>query len=57
LPMRPGTLLVFEGRHSLHRVTPIEGDASRLVGLFGYDTEPDTNSSELLKLVRYGRAS
>ena len=24
-PMRPGTLLVFEGRHSLHRVSPIGG--------------------------------
>ena len=25
LPMTPGTLLIFEGRHSLHRVSPIEG--------------------------------
>ena len=57
LPMRPGTLLVFEGRHSLHRVTPIEGDVTRLVGLLGYDTKPGTESSELLKLVRYGRSA
>jgi hypothetical protein len=57
LPMQPGTLLVFEGRHSLHRVTPIEGDVSRLVGLFGYDTNPGTYSSELLRLVRYGRSA
>ncbi len=57
LPMRPGTLLVFEGRHSLHRVTPIGGPLTRLVGLFGYDTKPGTTSSELLKLVRYGRSS
>jgi hypothetical protein len=28
----------------------------RYVGLFGYDTKPDTMSSELLKLVRYGRS-
>jgi len=56
LPMSPGTLLIFEGRHSIHRVTPIAGATTRLVGLFGYDTQPGTMSSELLKLVRYGRS-
>ena len=55
LPMTPGTLLVFAGRHSLHRVSPIRGTTPRLVGLFGYDTQPGTMSSELLKEVRYGR--
>jgi hypothetical protein len=56
LPMTPGTLLVFAGRHSLHRVSPIRG-SPRLVGLFGYDTKPGTTSSELLKEVRYGRVA
>lgn len=56
LPMTPGTLLIFEGRHSLHRVSPIAGSTTRLVGLLGYDTQPGTMSSELLKLVRYGRS-
>jgi hypothetical protein len=55
-PMDPGTLMLFEGRWSLHRVTPITGERPRYVGLFGYDTKPDTVSSELLKLVRYGRS-
>ena len=54
--MEPGTLMLFEGRYSLHQVTPIEGSRPRYVGLFGYDTKPDTVSSELLKLVRYGRS-
>ena len=55
--MTPGTLMLFEGRYSLHRVTPIvRADAARYVALFGYDTKPGTMSSELLKLVRYGRA-
>jgi len=57
LPMTPGTLLVFAGRHSIHRVSPIHGGTPRLVALFGYDTKPGTMSSELLKLVRYGRAA
>jgi hypothetical protein len=55
-PMTPGTLMVFMGRYSLHRVAPVTGSTPRIVSLFGYDTLPDTQSSELLKLVRYGRS-
>ena len=55
--MTPGTLLVFAGRHSLHRVSPICGPTPRLVALLGYDTKPGTMSSELLKEVRYGRVA
>lgn len=53
--MTPGTLMVFEGRWSLHRVTPVVGPQTRHVALFGYDTKPGTTSSELLKAIRYGR--
>lgn len=52
---KPGTLVLFKGRHSLHRVTPIQGKTSRLMGLFGYDTKPDTQSSDYLRRIRYGR--
>jgi hypothetical protein len=55
LPMTPGTLLLFEGRCSLHRVTPIVGRTPRLVALLAYDTKPGTVSTPLLRLVRYGR--
>ena len=55
LPMTPGTLLVFEGRHSLHRVSPIAGTIRRHVGLLAFDTVPDTMGSELLRENRYGR--
>jgi hypothetical protein len=54
-PMTPGTLMVFEGRNSMHRVTPITGDRARFVALLAYDTQPDTHSSDRLKMVRYGR--
>jgi hypothetical protein len=54
-PMTPGTLMVFEGRRSLHRVTRVGGAAARYVALFGYDTKPGTMSSDGLKLARYGR--
>jgi len=55
LEMTPGTLLIFEGRYSLHRVSPISGDTLRHVGLLAYDTKPGTVSSELLRAIRYGR--
>ncbi|HUK09166.1 MAG TPA: hypothetical protein VLX09_14925 [Stellaceae bacterium] len=53
--MEPGTLALFEGRNSIHRVSPIEGDRERLIALFGYDTKPGTMSSDRLKERRYGR--
>jgi hypothetical protein len=55
LPMRPGTLLVFEGRYSLHRVSPVAGSRWRHVGLLAYDTKPGTVGSDLLRADRYGR--
>jgi len=39
--MPPGTLTVFRGHRSLHRVTPVGRTARpRLIGLFGYDQNP-----------------
>jgi hypothetical protein len=55
LAMTAGTLLVFEGRHSLHRVSPIRGDRWRHVGLLAYDTKPGTMGSDVLRQDRYGR--
>ncbi len=57
LEMTPGTLLIFEGRHSIHRVSPIQGATLRHVGLLAYDTKPTTVSSELLREIRYGRVT
>jgi hypothetical protein len=55
LAMRAGTLLIFEGRHSLHRVSPVRGPRWRHVGLLAYDTAPGTMGSDLLRADRYGR--
>ena len=55
LEMTPGTLLIFEGRYSIHKVSAIRGSTDRLVGLLAYDTKPGTCSTELLRLARYGR--
>ncbi len=55
--MHPGTLLLFEGRNSIHRVTPISGSTTRLVALLAYDTKPGTRSSKGLQMARYGRTA
>lgn len=57
VPFDPGALMIFAGRHSMHRVTPIRGDVPRHVALLAYDSRPGTDSTELLKLVRYGRST
>ncbi len=55
LALTPGTLLIFEGRNSLHRVSPVRGRSPRLVGLLAYDTEPGRTGSKRLRMDRYGR--
>lgn len=54
-PMTPGTLMVFNGRWSLHRVSRVSGSVPRHVALLAYDTRPGTDSDDTLKLGRYGR--
>lgn len=55
LPMVPGTLMIFEGRYSVHRVSPVVGKVPRIVALLAYDTRPESDSSDLFKMLRYGR--
>ena len=55
LPMTPGTLLIFEGRNSIHRVSPIGGSSYRHVGLLAYDTVEGRQGSATLRQTRYGR--
>ena len=54
-PMTPGTLMVFNGRWSYHRVSQVHGNIPRHVALLAYDTKPGTDSNNELKLGRYGR--
>ena len=56
LPMTAGTLMIFAGRNSLHRVSPVVGSRPRHVALFAYDEKPDADSSDVFKMIRYGRS-
>lgn len=54
-PMTPGTLMIFNGRWSMHKVAPVVGSRARVVALLAYDRKPGTDSTDELKLSRYGR--
>jgi hypothetical protein len=41
VPIEPGTLVLFKGRHSIHHVTRVEGRRARLIALLSYDRRPD----------------
>lgn len=53
----PGSLVLFEGRYTIHRVTPIEGQTTRIMALLGYADRPGVTSSSYLRQIRYGRDS
>ena len=55
LPLKPGTLSIFAGRNTLHRVTTVAGERHRLVPVLCYDTRPDSLNSEDVRLLFYGR--
>ncbi len=55
LSMDPGTLVLFRGRNSLHRVTPTQGDITRMLAVLAYNTEPDIALSESARMTFYGR--
>lgn len=40
LPAEAGTLIVFQGKRALHRVTPVLGKRTRIIALFSYDRNP-----------------
>lgn len=55
LPLEPGTLNVFKGRNTAHRVTPTEGDRARIIAVFSYYESPDVSFSDAERLGFYGR--
>jgi hypothetical protein len=56
LPQVPGTLTLFRGRYSLHRVTPVVGDRLRLNAVWPTWISPMSSSATMRKLF-YGRTS
>ncbi len=55
LSMDPGTLVLFRGRNSIHRVSPNESDTTRMLAVLAYNTEAGVELSESARLTFYGR--
>lgn len=53
--LKPGTLFLFKGRYTLHRVTPIKGARDRIVAILSYDREAGHTLSDGTKQALYGR--
>lgn len=57
LHMHPGTLVLFQGRYSIHRVTRVHGNQDRLLAVLSYDEQPGQRMSEFTQRTFYGRSA
>ena len=55
LAINAGDLVLFRGRDALHRVTPTEGDTTRMLVVLAYNSEPNVELSESARMTFYGR--
>ena len=55
LNMNPGTLVLFRGIDSIHRVTPVKGNLTRILALLAYNSEPNISLSATSRMIFYGR--
>ncbi len=55
LRFEPGALVMFRGRDALHRVTPTEGDTTRILVVFAFNDAPGVALSESALQTFYGR--
>ena len=57
LTLSPGTLNVFRGKNTLHRVSPVRGESERIIAVFTYYERPDVRFSGEENIGFYGRAN
>ena len=57
LALEPGTLNVFMGKNTAHRVTPVEGERPRIVAVFSYHEAPGFAFSDAERFGFYGRTA
>lgn len=55
MPLHAGTLNVFRGRNTAHRVTSVKGAAERIIAVFAYFDRPGVLFSAEERLGFYGR--
>ena len=55
LAMGDGSLVLFRGRNSLHRVVPVVSEHARILVTLNFNTEPGIMLSELARMAFFGR--
>ena len=55
LPFTAGTLLIFGGQKTLHRVTKVTGDKPRLVPVLCFSEDPELKNSDEVRKLFWGR--
>ena len=55
IQLEAGTLSVFRGKNTAHRVTPVKGKVDRYVAVFSYYEKPGVMFSDAERLGFYGR--
>ncbi len=55
LEVEPGTLNVFKGKNTAHRVTPVEGGKDRMIAVFSYYERPGVTFNPEERMGFYGR--
>ncbi|MCP9483262.1 2OG-Fe(II) oxygenase [Shimia sp. CNT1-13L.2] len=57
LTLSPGTLNVFRGKNTPHRVAPVSGPRARIIAVFSFFDRPDVMFTEEEQRGFYGRAA
>jgi len=57
LQVKPGTLLLFSGYQSMHRVTRVKGSVTRYVATLCYKDQPNVTNSPVVQRLFYGRTA
>ena len=57
MSLAAGTLNVFAGKNTAHRVTPVQGTRNRVVAVFSYYDNPGVAFSSAERMGFYGRAA
>lgn len=55
--LEPGTLNIFKGKNTAHRVTPVMGDLDRIIAVFSYYERPGVQFTDEERIGFYGRAA
>jgi len=57
LKVEPGTLVLFRGKNSIHRVTPTRGNKTRMLVVLAYNTSPGISLSKSAQITFFGRTA